>query len=109
MQTRQAVKELVLAGLFLSSRRIVDGIQHMKELGAQGLAKERVEKDKALFGGREITGKTLAVLGLGHIGSSTARDAAALGMNVTGTLDAVSSGHRLTQTSMPQDTTLVSR
>ena len=74
-----------MTGLFLSSRRIVDGIQHMKELGAQGLAKERVEKDKALFGGREIAGKTLAVLGLGHIGSATARDAAELGMKVTGT------------------------
>lgn len=79
-----AVKELVLCGLLLGSRKIVDGINHMKELGAQGLARERVEKDKALFGGREIKGKTLAVVGLGHIGSSTARDAEMLGMNVVG-------------------------
>jgi hypothetical protein len=108
-----SVKELILAGMLLGSRRIVDGINHMKELGAQGLAKERVEKDKAKFGGREIKGKTLAVrclivpialalvggldrrfallhvllylaqvVGLGHIGSATARDAAALGMKV---------------------------
>jgi D-3-phosphoglycerate dehydrogenase / 2-oxoglutarate reductase len=56
-----AVKELVLAGMLLGSRRIVDGINHMVDLGAQGLAKERVEKDKAKFGGREIKGKTLAV------------------------------------------------
>lgn len=56
-----AVKELIIAGLLLGSRRIVDGVNHMKELGAQGLAKERVEKDKAKFGGREIKGKTLAV------------------------------------------------
>jgi D-3-phosphoglycerate dehydrogenase / 2-oxoglutarate reductase len=56
-----SVKELILAGLLLGSRRIVDGINHMKELGAQGLAKERVEKDKSKFGGREIKGKTLAV------------------------------------------------
>eukprot|EP00979_Chaetoceros_neogracilis_P010363 scaffold2455_cov212-Chaetoceros_neogracile.AAC.17 len=79
-----AVKELVLAGMFLGSRRVIDGINHMKHLGSQGLAKERVEKDKSMFGGREITGKTLAVIGLGHIGASTARDAAALGMTVTG-------------------------
>ena len=79
-----AVKELILCGLLLGSRRVVDGINHMKELGAQGLAKERVEKDKALFGGREITGKTLAIIGLGHIGAGTARDASALGMEIVG-------------------------
>ena len=60
-----AVKELIIAGLFLGSRRVVDGINHMKDLGSQGLAKERVEKDKSMFGGREIMGKTLAVVGLG--------------------------------------------
>ena len=79
-----AVKELVLCGMLLGSRRIVDGVNHMKELGKQGLAKERVEKDKAMFGGREISGKTLAVIGLGHIGASTARDAASLGMDIIG-------------------------
>jgi len=79
-----AVKELVICGLLLGSRRIVDGVNHMKELGAQGLAKERVEKDKAMFGGREITGKTLGIIGLGHIGASTARDAARLGMKTVG-------------------------
>mmetsp|Transcript_28608 Transcript_28608/g.61339 ORF Transcript_28608/g.61339 Transcript_28608/m.61339 type:complete len:474 (+) Transcript_28608:152-1573(+) len=79
-----AVKELVLCGMFLASRRIVDGINHMKDLGEQGLARERVEKDKAMFGGQEIKGKTLAVIGLGHIGAMTARDAEALGMKVKG-------------------------
>jgi len=79
-----AVKELVLCGMLLGSRKIVDGVNHMKDLGAQGLARERVEKDKAMFGGQEITGKTLAVIGLGHIGSMTARDAQALGMKVKG-------------------------
>lgn len=79
-----AVKELILCGLLLGSRKVVDGINHMKKLGEQGLARERVEKDKAMFGGREVRGKTLAVVGLGHIGASTARDAAALGMNVQG-------------------------
>ena len=79
-----AVKELILCGLLLGSRRVLDGINHMKTLGEKGLAKERVEKDKAMFGGREIAGKTLAVIGLGHIGASTARDAAALGMTIKG-------------------------
>lgn len=37
-----AVKELVLAGLFLSSRDIIGGVQHMKKLGAEGTAKEKV-------------------------------------------------------------------
>jgi D-3-phosphoglycerate dehydrogenase / 2-oxoglutarate reductase len=77
-----AVKELILCGMLLGSRRIVDGVNHMKNLGEQGLAKERVEKDKAMFGGREIKGKTLAVIGLGHIGAATARDATGLGMKV---------------------------
>ena len=79
-----AVKELVLCGLLLASRDIVGGINHMKKLGSQGLAKERVEKDKAMFGGQEVKGKTLGVIGLGHIGAATARDAAALGMSVIG-------------------------
>lgn len=79
-----AVKELIICGMFLGSRRVIDGVNHMKELGEKGLAKERVEKDKAMFGGQEIKGKTLAVIGLGHIGASTARDAAALGMDIVG-------------------------
>ena len=79
-----AVKELIVCGLFLGSRRVIDGINHMKDLGSQGLARERVEKDKALFGGRELNGKTLAIIGLGHIGSSTASDAKKLGMKVKG-------------------------
>lgn len=79
-----AVKELVLCGLLLGSRSIIDGINHMTSLAQEGIARERVEKDKAMFGGREIKGKTLAVIGLGHIGASTARDAKRLGMKLVG-------------------------
>lgn len=79
-----AVKELVLCGLFLGSRRLIAGINHMKQLGEQGLQKERVEKDKSMFGGREIAGKTLAIIGMGHIGAATAREASALGMKTVG-------------------------
>ena len=70
--------------MLLGSRRIVDGVNHMKKLGSEGVARERVEKDKAMFGGQEIKGKTLGVIGLGHIGASTARSAAHLGMKVVG-------------------------
>ena len=79
-----AVMELVICGLFLGSRRVIDGINHMTELGKQGLQRERVEKDKSMFGGREIKGKQLAVVGLGHIGSITARTASDLGMTLSG-------------------------
>ena len=79
-----AVKELVICGMLLGSRRIVDGVNHMRVLGERGEQKERVEKDKAMFGGRELKGKTLAVVGLGHIGAATARDAEQLGMHVMG-------------------------
>ncbi|CAJ1959211.1 unnamed protein product [Cylindrotheca closterium] len=99
-----AVKELVLCGLFLGSRRVIDGINHMKDLGEQGVARERVEKDKAMFGGREIKGKTLAVIGLGHIGSATARDGASLGMKTVGYDPGLSVSSAL---SLPKTMTLV--
>lgn len=60
-----AVKELIICGMFLGSRRVIDGINHMKGLGEAGTARDRVEKDKSMFGGREIKEKTLAVIGLG--------------------------------------------
>ena len=80
-----AVKELVIAGLLLSSRKIFDSLvwaQGLKGKGADvpGL----VEKGKGQFGGPEITGKTLGVIGLGAIGALTANAAIALGMNVIG-------------------------
>eukprot|EP00977_Amphora_coffeiformis_P004446 scaffold945_cov170-Amphora_coffeaeformis.AAC.26 len=78
-----AVKELVFCGMLLASRGIAQGIQHMRNLGTE--AKNRVEKDKAMFAGREVKEKTLAIIGLGHIGTMLARDAhAGLGMNIIG-------------------------
>jgi D-3-phosphoglycerate dehydrogenase len=79
------VKELVLAGLLLSSRRIVPGIEWVKTLKGKG--KEvgaLVEKGKNDFVGPEIKGKKLGVIGLGAIGVMVANDAVALGMDVTG-------------------------
>ena len=80
-----SVKEITLAGLFISSRKILQGIEWTKTLKSKGEnVKALVEKQKSLFAGPEITGKNLGVIGLGAIGVSVANDAAALGMNVTG-------------------------
>lgn len=65
-----AVKELVLCSLFLASRGIIDGAAHMQMLHERGEASERIEKDKAMFGGNEIAGKTLGIIGLGNIGAA---------------------------------------
>ena len=82
-----SVKELCLAGLFMSSRNIVGGINHVQALTEEkGFehAGSRVEKDKKLFAGQEIKGKTLGVIGLGAIGAQVAMAAADLGMKVIG-------------------------
>lgn len=77
-----AVKELVLAGLLISSRDIVGGISWAKGL-TDDVAKQ-VEKGKSQFAGNEILGKTLGVIGLGAIGNMVANEAVKLGMNVIG-------------------------
>lgn len=80
-----AVKELVLAGLLLASRKIAEGIDWAKTLKGNGDAVGKmVEKGKSQFVGPEITGKTLGVIGLGAIGILVANAAAALGMQVIG-------------------------
>jgi D-3-phosphoglycerate dehydrogenase len=80
-----SVKELVLSGLFLCSRGIVNGINWAKTLIGKGdEVPKLVEKNKSMFAGPEIKGKTLGVIGLGAIGVMVANDAIHLGMNVTG-------------------------
>lgn len=78
-----AVKELVLAGLFLSARKVTDGIAWASTLTGDDVGAQ-VEKGKSNFGGNEIKGKTLGVIGLGAIGGLVANAAIALGMNVIG-------------------------
>ncbi len=80
-----AVKELVLAGLFLSSRKIVPATEWIKTLKGKGdEVGKLVEKGKSQFAGPEIKGKKLGVIGLGAIGALVANAAAALGMEVYG-------------------------
>ncbi len=80
-----AVKELVLAGLLLASRKIADGIEWCKGLtpGEQTIEKQ-VEAGKKAFAGPELAGKTLGVIGLGAIGLQVANAGVALGMDVLG-------------------------
>ena len=70
-----AVKELVVCSLLLASRGIIEGNKHVNDVinveenGDYAKISVRIEKDKAMFGGTEIEGKTLGVIGLGAIGS----------------------------------------
>ncbi len=80
-----AVKELVIAALLLSSRKIVQGIEWAKTLVGEGDAvSSLIEKGKSNFAGPEIQGKTLGVVGLGAIGVRVANAAHHLGMDVVG-------------------------
>lgn len=88
-----AVKELVLAGLLLSSRGIVAGMNYVNQMSGEiddaTLAKE-MEAQKKRFKGSELAGKTLGVVGLGAIGSLVANMAISLGMKVLGFDPAIS-------------------
>lgn len=80
-----AVKELVLAGLLLSSRKISEGIDWCRGLAEGDVSIEKqVEAGKKQFIGPELAGKTLGVIGLGAIGVQVANTGVALGMDVLG-------------------------
>lgn len=80
-----AVKELVIAAMLVSSRNLVDGINWAKTLVGQGEEVPKlVEKGKSNFVGPELYGKTLGVIGLGAIGMLVANAAESLGMRVVG-------------------------
>ncbi len=80
-----AVKELVISGLLLASRKVVPGIEWAKTLKGNGDAVGKmVEKGKGQFVGPEILGKSLGVVGLGAIGVLVANAAEKLGMKVYG-------------------------
>lgn len=80
-----AVKELTIASLLMSSRKIHKGIEWAQSLKGKGEeVSSLVEKGKSQFEGPEIFGKRLGVIGLGAIGVMVANDALALGMEVVG-------------------------
>lgn len=80
-----AVKELVICALLLSSRKIPASMEWVKTLKGKGdEVSKLVEKGKSQFVGPEIMGKKLGVVGLGAIGVLVANAAAALGMDVIG-------------------------
>jgi len=80
-----SVKELVIAGLLLCSRKIVEGINWARSLAGKGdEVPKLIEKGKSNFEGPEIKGKKLGVIGLGAIGVKVANDALSLGMEVIG-------------------------
>jgi len=80
-----AVKELVLAAMFLAARNIVQGWDFARSLSGDDKAlDEAVEKGKKNYVGFELPGRTLGVVGLGAIGVEVANSAVALGMNVLG-------------------------
>ncbi len=77
-----AVKELVLFSLLLSSRRLYEGIVWTQNLEKNGEVNKQVEKGKKAFVGQEIYGRTLGIIGLGAIGKLVAGAVLALGMKV---------------------------
>ena len=80
-----AVKELVIGGLMLSSRRVAAAYDWCKTLKGEGDSVGKlVEKGKSQFAGPEILGKTLGVVGLGAIGRLVASAANSLGMKIVG-------------------------
>ncbi|MDE6797421.1 MAG: 3-phosphoglycerate dehydrogenase, partial [Ruminococcus sp.] len=79
-----AVKELAICALLLSSRKIVEASAWASSLKGTPDAPKTVEGGKSKFAGPEILGKTLGIIGLGAIGGKIANTAVALGMKVIG-------------------------
>ena len=81
-----AVKELVICGMLLSSRGIVDGINFAKNLDSNDtdVLNKMLEAKKKTFAGNELAGKTIGIVGLGAIGSMLAQASQALGMKLVG-------------------------
>ncbi len=78
------VKEMVIAGMLLASRDILGSAQWVREHAELPDIATAAEKAKAEFGGYEIAGKTLGVIGLGAIGAMVANAGRSLGMHVLG-------------------------
>ena len=79
-----AVKELVIAGMFLASRDIIGGANWVQSERMNDEIAKLTEKEKKRFAGHELQGKKLGVIGLGAIGVQVANTAVHLGMEVYG-------------------------
>ena len=80
-----AVKELVLAGMLLAARNVVQAWNYTRDLeGDDASLNLQVEAGKKTYKGFELPGRTLGVIGLGAIGVKVANAALDLGMNVLG-------------------------
>jgi D-3-phosphoglycerate dehydrogenase len=79
-----AVKELVMAAVFLAARNLVAAIDGVRALEPGPDFERRVEAGKKAFAGVEVRGKTLGVVGLGAIGGLVADAALQLGLRVVG-------------------------
>jgi D-3-phosphoglycerate dehydrogenase len=80
-----AVKELTLCGMLLAARDIYGGMRFITDNKQDQDIAKTVEKVKSQFGGTEILGKTIGIIGLGAIGIELAKSCHALGMQVVGT------------------------
>jgi len=80
-----AVKELVICGLVIACRQIVDAVDFARDLkGTDEELHKAVEAGKKNFAGFELPGRTLVVVGLGAIGRLVANAGVAMGMHVIG-------------------------
>lgn len=79
-----AVKELTIASMLLAVRDIYGGIKWIEQNKDDAEIAKTVEKAKAQFGGTEILGKNIGIIGLGAVGALIAGAAAGMGMNVYG-------------------------
>ena len=80
-----AVKELVLASLFMAARNLPNAVQYVNELqGSDEELSKLVEAGKKKYAGYEVPGKTIGVIGLGAIGGMVANACVELGMQVLG-------------------------
>ena len=79
-----SVKELVLTGMLMAARNVLDAAEWVKENAEDPDIKKHAEKAKKAFSGHEIRGKKLGVIGLGAIGVQVANAAVELGMDVYG-------------------------
>ena len=79
-----AVKELVIAAMLMSSRKLVNSVNDLAQIEDKSAIAKKAEEIKKHYAGPEIAGKTFGIIGLGAIGVLLAEAAVGLGMNVIG-------------------------